>query len=152
MPKKSQRSLFQARLSDPDKRRIRALAVSQGLTLTEALLEAFAAWEEKLHAKAPAVPPTQAARPEAGGVSRLWLQQAAKLDWTKCPEVELMQSKDRRLWVLRGTMAPLAEVLQSMADGPPVEEVAEMFEVELNQLKKVLQYAGHSTKSESPLL
>ena len=55
-----------------------------------------------------------------------------------------MQGSNRRLWVLRGTMAPLAEVLQSMADGPPVEEVAEMFEVELDQLKKVAQFAGAS--------
>ena len=141
MPK-TQRSLFQVRLSDPEKRRIRALAVTQGLTLTEALLEAFAAWEEKLQTNGPAVRPTQAVRPGAGGTSRAWLQKAAKLDWTKCPEVEVMQGKNRRLWVMQGTMAPLAEVLQSVADGPPVEEVAEMFEVELNQLKKVLQFAG----------
>jgi hypothetical protein len=55
-----------------------------------------------------------------------------------------MQSKDRRLWVLRGTMAPLAEVLQTMADGPPMAEVAEMFQVKLDQLKKVAQFAGAS--------
>jgi hypothetical protein len=66
----------------------------------------------------------------------------AKLDWTKCPEVEVMQGKDRRLWVLRGTMALLAEVLQSVADGHPMKNVAEVFEVELDQLKKVVEFAG----------
>ena len=31
-------------------------------------------------------------------------------------------------------------MLQSIAGGPPVEEVAEMFEVELDQLKKVAPF------------
>jgi len=141
MPK-TERSLFQVRLSDPEKRRIRLLAVSQGLTLSQAILAAFAAWEEKLQAKSPVVPQTQAAGPEEGGASPAWLQRAAKLDWTKCPEVEVMQAKDRRLWVLRGTLAPLAEVLQSVADGNPVEEIAEVYEVQLDKLKKVAEFAG----------
>jgi hypothetical protein len=138
----AKRSLFQVRLSDPEKRRIRLLAVSQGLTLSQAISQAFAAWEEKLHACRPVSPPAQPDRPEAGQDPRAWLQRAAKLDWTECPEVEVMKGKDRRLWVVRGTLAPLAEVLQSVADGNPVEEIAEVFEVELDKLKRVAESAG----------
>ena len=46
------------------------------------------------------------------------------------------------MWVLRGTDAPLVEVLQSVADGHPVEGVAQVFGVELPQLKKALKFAG----------
>ena len=56
-----------------------------------------------------------------------------------------MRGKKRRLWVLSGTLAPLAEVLQSVADGHPVDEVAAAFGVELPQLATVLEFAGATT-------
>jgi hypothetical protein len=82
--------------------------------------------------------PSVAREPPAGS----WLQRAAKLDWTKCPEVGVMRGKNRRLLVLMGTLAPLAEVLQSIADEHPVEPVAEAFGVQLPQLTKVWEFAG----------
>ena len=162
MPK-SDRNLFQVRLSETERRHIKALAASQGMTHQQAVVAAFAAWAEKLNAtdRAAEGPPAQADEPKvrgrsgsakdktgrqvpsaAGTASQAWLQQAAKLDWTRCPEVEVMQGKDRRLWVLRGTLAPLAEVLQSVAGGHTVENVAKVFEVDPKQVKKVLKFAG----------
>lgn len=47
MPK-AERSLFQVRITEDEKRRIKALAASQGMTLQKALREAFAAWEKEL--------------------------------------------------------------------------------------------------------
>ena len=153
----SEKYLFQVRLSQAERRQIRTLAASQGLTHQHAVVAAFAAWAEKLQASAavetqereaghptPAgkTKPARAAESAAGAAAGSWLQRAAKLDWTKCPEVEVMQGKNRRLWVLMGTLAPLAEVLRGVADGHPVEEVAEAFVLELPQLAKVLEFAG----------
>ena len=42
--------LFQVRISEEEKRRIKTLAASQGMTLQKALIEAFAAWAKELKA------------------------------------------------------------------------------------------------------
>ena len=42
--------LFQARISEEERRRIKTLAASQGMTLQKALMEAFSAWERELKA------------------------------------------------------------------------------------------------------
>jgi len=42
--------LFQVRISEEQKRRIKTLAASQGMTLQKALTEAFAAWAKELKA------------------------------------------------------------------------------------------------------
>jgi hypothetical protein len=46
------------------------------------------------------------------------------------------------VWVVRGTDAPLAKVFQSVADGHPVAEIAEFFEITPLQLLTVLQFAA----------
>ncbi|MGA9568394.1 MAG: hypothetical protein WBS19_22930 [Candidatus Korobacteraceae bacterium] len=151
MPK-SDKNLFQVRISDEEKRQIKTLAASQGLTLQQALVEAFAAWAEKLQtaskptAGKSSAPKTRRPDPSAATKgSQAWLQRAAKLDWTKCPEVEVVKGKNGRTWVVRGTNAPLAKVLQSLADGHPLEDVAGTFEVKLSRLKRLLGFAGHRT-------
>ena len=53
MPK-TEASLFQVRLSEAEKRQIKTMAASQGLTLRQAVLAAFTAWSEKLRAQAAA--------------------------------------------------------------------------------------------------
>lgn len=77
---KPEKHLFQVRLSEAERRQIKTLATSQGLTHQQALVEAF------------------------------------------------------------------AEVLQSVDDGHPVDEVAEAFGVELQQLAKVLEFAGSTDR------
>jgi len=42
--------LFQARISEEEKRRIKTLAASQGMTLQKALTAAFNAWAKELKA------------------------------------------------------------------------------------------------------
>ena len=130
--------LLQIQLSDDERRHIKALAASRGMTFRQATLAAFQAWEQKVsHPAPPASEPRKA--PESRPTN--WLQRAAKLDWTKCREVEILAGKDRRLWVLRGTLTSLGEVLQSVDAGHPVEEIAEVYQLELPQLNSVLKFA-----------
>ena len=49
---KTERNLFQVRLSQNEKRNIKMMAASQGMTLRQAVLAAFTAWAEKRRAEA----------------------------------------------------------------------------------------------------
>ena len=170
--------LLQVQLTEAEKRDIKALAASQGLTLRQATLHAFEAWVAELRSRAlPANPargtaagaevqkpgqakgaatPRQDQRPAGGkpplarddgpvpglsASSRAWLHRATQLDWSKCPAVHRVPGKTGNVWVVRGTDAPLDEVLQSVADGQPFLEIAEVFEITLQQLTAVLQFA-----------
>jgi hypothetical protein len=144
MPK-AERILLQVRLSATDRQRIKSLAARQGLSLQDAVVEAFDAWAEKLRASRRAPGPTSALHPNLkSGPSpgREWVKRALQLDWTKCPEVELVGDGAHELWLLRATDAPLTEVLRAVADGIPVPDVAETFDLDPPHLAKVLEFAG----------
>jgi|SRR5271165_5382895 len=170
----SETKLLSVRLPEAEKRRIKTLAVSQGLTLRQAALQAFQAWELQLQAargtrasadvQKPGQPkraavPRQEQRPAStkpssapgGGptpnlraTSRAWLRGAAQSDWSKCPAAQSIAGKTGNVWVVRGTRAPLAQVLQSVADGYPLLEIAEVFEITLQQLIAALQFAAEN--------
>ena len=103
MPK-AEKFLLQVRLSDAHRRRIKSLAAKQGLTLQQAVVEAFDAWAEKLrrpaHDRRPARPaqPASPAQLPAGlspaSPAREWVELALQLDWAQCPEVELLEAGD----------------------------------------------------------
>ena len=167
-------NLLQVQLTEAEKRHIKTLAVSQGLTLRKATLQAFQAWELQLQSRARAADPARGTRagadsgqragtprqqqrpaqgkpastPAAGSAphpetpSRAWLRGAARLDWSKCPTVESGQGKSGRIWLVRGTDAPLAEVLHAVAEGHPFLEIAEVYGLTLQQLIAVLQFAA----------
>lgn len=48
----TERTLLQVRLSENEKRQIKTMAASQGLTLREAVLAAFTAWSQQLRVAA----------------------------------------------------------------------------------------------------
>jgi hypothetical protein len=177
----SETKLLSVRLPEAEKRRIKILAAGEGLTIRQAIHEAFDAWVAHLQsrrstpeaargtsaagdAQKPSAPtgaatPRQDQRPagekpsstpgvgrvpNAGAASQAWLRRAAQLDWSKCPAAECLRGDTGSIWVVRGTSAPLAEVLQSVADGHPIVEIAEVFEITLQQLFAVLQFAAEA--------
>ena len=147
--------LFQVRLTEPEKRRIKTLAVSEGLTLRQATIQAYEAWAAQLRPPAPTADavagatagadsdkPGQSNRGSQESPSQAWLRHAAQLDWSKCPAVASAQGKRGRIWVVRGTNAPLVQVLHAVTEGHPLLEIAEVFELTLQQLVAVLQFAA----------
>ena len=131
---------------------MKSLAAKYGFTLEKAVVEAFAAWSEKLRGRGPAPAPTQTRTPEEpaddefqqtlGRPSWEWLTQAVQLDWSKCPEVVFVGDGTNHLWMLRESDAPLSEVLGALADGIPAPKVAEIFELDLLRLAKVMEFAA----------
>ena len=159
MPK-SERCLLQVRITPSQKGRIKSLAARQNMTIEKAVLEAFDAWAEKLRAPRPDCSPTKSTfpNPSAGPDSEPsaaseweweWLKQAIHLDWTQCPEVELLEDEVHQVWLLRETDAPLFQVLRAVADGLPLSEIAEIFGLELPQLSKLLDFAGAAQPSNA---
>jgi len=61
--------------------------------------------------------------------------------------VESAQGKSGKIWVVRGTVAPLAEVLHAVAEGHPFLEIAKVFEITLQQLIAVLRFAAENAAS-----
>ena len=53
--------LFSVRLSEAEKRRVKSLAASQGLTLRQAIVQAFEAWASQLQSAAPTPDATRGA-------------------------------------------------------------------------------------------
>lgn len=58
--------MIQICLTDSDRRRIKSLAAKQGLTLQDAVVEAFDAWAEKLRSGGPSQTTGPEAFPNAG--------------------------------------------------------------------------------------
>ena len=179
--------LLFVRLPEAEKRRIKIMAASEGLTLGQAIHEAFDAWTAHLQSRgrtpdlargssagADSGTPHQPDRAAAGRRDRrpagrkpsstavtsqvpklevssgAFLRKAAQLDWSKCPVAQKVQGKSGNVWVVRGTDAPLADLLQSIADGHPFMEIAEVFEITLAQLIAVLQFAAERLAPASP--
>jgi hypothetical protein len=154
MPK-SERHLIQIRITEAQKARIKSLAARQHMTIEKAVLEAFDAWAEKLRGPRSDRSPAKSIfpNPDAPAISGLsdsweWLKRSIRLDWTQCPEAELLQDGVHQIWLLRETDAPLFQVLRAVADGLPLTEIAEIFALELPQLKKLLDFAeAHQVSS-----
>jgi hypothetical protein len=147
MPK-PERHLIQVRLTAAERLRIKTLALRQGLTIQRAVVVAFDAWAQQLRSggatppndRTPKVPAPETFEPSLDR-SWAWLTRAVQLDWTKCPEVELVGDGTNELWLLVGTDAPLSEVLGAVADGNSVPEVAQIFQLDLPQLQKVIEFS-----------
>src|SRR5271165_2445634 len=194
MPKREIKPIF-VRLTEAERRRIRTLAVSQGLTMREAIVQAFEAWASQLPSGAvPSGPSTsfgaETSRASAGarpkrrrqpertstgqqlrrpadtrpsemgpsladvpGLESLvgdWVSNAAQLDWSKCPAAECVQTKTGNVWVASGTLVPLVHIFEAVAGDNPLPEIAEVYDLTLQQLIAVLQFAAEGAGPSSP--
>lgn len=157
----SETKLFQVRLTDAEKRGIKSLAAREGLTLRQAILTAFEAWEEKLQSRglpadrrptqeAPSVTPGGGHVPDQEDTSRAWLRRATGLDWSKCPAARRLHGKTGSVWVARGTRVPVDAVLSAVAEGESFLEIAEVFKISLQQLIAILQFAAEHVGPDAP--
>jgi hypothetical protein len=189
MPKPEIKPIF-VRLTEAERRRIKTLAASQGLTMREAIMQAFEAWAAHLRSGAlaggrkrgaSAGTETEMSRRSAGTPSRRqrqpdhasvgqqvrrangarpseegpsladvpglealagdWPARAAQLDWSKCPAAECVRTKTGEVWVASGTLVPLVHIFEAVAGDNPLPEIAEVYELTLQQLMTLLQFA-----------
>ncbi len=65
-----------------------------------------------------------------------------EIDWSGCVEVEQVPGKVSGVPILRGTRVQAEAIVGNHADGYSAVEVAAMFELDLDQVKTVLDYAA----------
>jgi uncharacterized protein (DUF433 family) len=63
------------------------------------------------------------------------------IDWSACPLVELKPGVQSGAPVLRGTRLPVDAILDNFDYGLSPAEIAEQFEVPLDQIEAILTYA-----------
>jgi uncharacterized protein (DUF433 family) len=66
------------------------------------------------------------------------------IDWSGCPEAESVIGKVGGAWVFRGTRLPISAVFENLEDGMTIDEVVEQFDVSVDQVKAVLEFAARS--------
>lgn len=64
------------------------------------------------------------------------------MNWRGCPLVEINPRKVSGTPVLKGTRMPADAILENYADGLPAEEIAEVFELPVDGVRKLLVYAA----------
>jgi len=68
----------------------------------------------------------------------------AGLDWSRCEAVESVPGKLSGAWVFRGTRMPVQTVFENLEAGMSPEEITEVFDVTLGEVKAVLHFASES--------
>jgi uncharacterized protein (DUF433 family) len=68
----------------------------------------------------------------------------AGLDWSRCEAVESVAGKLSGAWVFRGTRMPVQTVFENLEAGMSPEEITEVFDVTLDEVKAVLHFASES--------
>jgi uncharacterized protein (DUF433 family) len=66
------------------------------------------------------------------------------LDWSQCPAVESVPGKLSGAWVFKGTRMPVQTVFENLEAGLSVEEITDVFDVTLEEVKAVLHFASES--------
>jgi uncharacterized protein (DUF433 family) len=73
----------------------------------------------------------------------------AGLDWSRCEAVESVPGKLSGAWVFRGTRMPVQTVFENLEAGMSPEEITEVFDVTLDEVKAVLHFASESLATAS---
>jgi uncharacterized protein (DUF433 family) len=68
----------------------------------------------------------------------------AGLDWSRCEAVESVAGKLSGAWVFRGTRMPVQTVFENLEAGMSPEEITEVFDVTLDEVRAVLHFASES--------
>jgi uncharacterized protein (DUF433 family) len=64
------------------------------------------------------------------------------MDWSKCSEVEQIPGKVSGVPILKGTRVQADAVWENYQDGISVEEVADLFRLDVDQVRTVIDYAA----------
>ncbi len=102
--------------------------------------------------EAPSLTPGRGHAPNRQAPSLAWLRRVAQLDlnWSKCPAVERVHEKTGNVWVARGTRVPVSAILDAVAAGEPFVNITEIFEISLQQLIAILQFAAEGVAPAGP--
>jgi len=68
------------------------------------------------------------------------------IDWSQCPDVESIPGKVSGAWVLKGTRMPVETIFLNLEAGMSAQEITEVFDVTLAEVRAVIHFAAESLK------
>ena len=74
----------------------------------------------------------------------------ATLDWSQCPAVESVPGRLSGAWVFRDTRMPVSAVFENIEAGATIEEIIDQFDITLEQINAVLEFAARSLDPITP--
>ena len=78
------------------------------------------------------------------------LLESPLIDWTDCPLVEINPRKLSGTPILKGSRMPADAIVQNYRSGLPADEIAEVFELPADGVRKLLAYAVKHTPALKP--
>jgi len=66
------------------------------------------------------------------------------LEWSQCPAVESVPGRVSGAWVFKDTRMPVSVVFENPEAGATIEEIAQWFDLTLEQIREVLDFAARS--------
>lgn len=70
----------------------------------------------------------------------------ATLDWSQCPAVESVPGRVSGAWVFKDSRLPVATIFENLEYGSTLDEIIENYDVTLEQIQAVLEFAAQSAK------
>ena len=74
----------------------------------------------------------------------------AIIDWTECPQVEVVPGKVSGVPILKGTRVQADSIVENYEGGSPVEEISENFAISETTICEVLTFAARKRKLPRP--
>ena len=66
------------------------------------------------------------------------------LEWSQCPAVESVPGRVSGAWVFKDTRMPVSVVFENLEAGATIEEIAQWFDLTVEQIREVLDFAARS--------
>ena len=72
------------------------------------------------------------------------------MDWTNCPDVETVPGKVSGVPILKHSRMPANAIVENYADGLGADEIAEVFELPAEGVRRLLAYAVKQNPNLKP--
>lgn len=69
------------------------------------------------------------------------IQESSVINWTHCPDVETVLGKVSGVPILKHSRMPADAIVENYADGLGADEIAEVFELPAEGVRRLLAYA-----------
>ena len=78
------------------------------------------------------------------------LQESSVIDWTDCPEVEIVPGKVSGVPILKHSRMPADAIVENYISGLPADEIAEVFQLPAEGVQRLLAYAIEQNPALKP--
>ena len=78
------------------------------------------------------------------------LHESFVMDWTGCPDVETVPGKVSGVPILKHSRMPADAILENHRSGLPADEIAEVFQLPAEGVRRLLAYAAKQDLAHKP--